>query len=351
MKALLCEKFGHYRDLRYCDVDPPELQPGQVRIAVHYATAGFGQTVVIAGKYQRKPPLPFVPGTEAAGVVLDVAPGVTGFEPGDRVTASLDWGGYAQIAVASASTTWHVPDGIALETAASVPLTYGTAYAALHWRARLKAGDTVLVYGAAGGVGLPAIEVARLAGAQVIAVAGSPDRARAAQDHGAHHAIVHRDNGGDGNDGDGNGEDTLSKKVLAATGGRKVDVVFDSVGGKFFDEALRCIQPEGRILLIGFASNDVPQIPANILLVKNIEVIGFWFGLYLGWGPVDQRELYQARLRALMDVLFAHVAAGELKPTSSVVFPLPRLADAFDEVLARRALGRALVRVVDEAGT
>jgi NADPH2:quinone reductase len=342
MKALLCEKFGQYRDLRYCEIDPPQLDAGQVRFAVHYATAGFGQTVVIAGKYQRKPPLPFVPGTEAAGVVLEVAPDVTRFRPGDRVTASLDWGGYAEQAVASASTTWHVPDGVPLETAASVPLTYGTAYAALHWRARLRPGETVLVYGAAGGVGLPAVEVARLAGAQVIAVAGSPERAHVAKEHGAHHVIVHRD---------GAGDDSLASQVFAATGGRKVDVVFDSVGGKFFDAALRCIRPEGRILLIGFASNDIPQIPANILLVKNAEVIGFWFGLYLGWGPVDERELYQERLRGLMDTLFAHVGAGELKPTSSVIYPLPRLADAFDEVLARRAVGRALVRVVDAPDT
>ncbi|NML43332.1 NADPH:quinone oxidoreductase family protein [Ramlibacter sp. G-1-2-2] len=336
MKALLCRQFGHYRDLDFCDVDPPALQPGHVRIAVHYATAGYGQTVVIAGKYQRKPPLPFVPGTEASGVVLEAAPDVTAFKPGDRVAASLDWGAYGEQAVATAATTWHVPDAIPLEVAATVPLTYGTAYAALHWRARLQPGETVLVYGAAGGVGLPAVEIARLAGARVIAVAGSAERAQVAREHGAHEVVVHRA---------GEGEAPLSAKVLAATGGRKVDVVFDPVGGSFFDEALRCIRPEGRIVLIGFASNEVPRIPGNILLVKNAEVIGFWFGLYLGWGQVDERAQYQERLRQLMDKLFAHVAAGDLKPTSSVIYPLPRLADAFDEVLARRAVGRALVQV------
>ena len=339
MKAMMCERYGHYRELKFCDVPPPELKPGHLRIAVHYATAGYGQTVVIAGRYQRKPPLPFVPGTEVSGVVMEVAPDVRGFAPGDRVTASLDWGGYAEEAVASAATTWQVPDGIDLGVAATVPLTYGTSYAALHWRARLRAGETLLVYGAAGGVGLPAVEIGRLAGARVIAVAGTPERVQVAREHGADEGILHRDGV------------ELAREGRAANGGHKVDVVFDPVGGHFFDEALRCLQPEGRILVVGFASKQVPQIPANVLLVKNVDIIGFNFGLYLGWGLTDERERYKDRLRALMDTLFTHVAAGELTPTSSVVFPLERLADAFDAVLERRAVGRALVQVAGAIGT
>lgn len=333
MKALVCERHGHYRALSLREVEAPALGPGCVRIEVHYATAGFGQTLVIAGKYQRKPPLPFVPGTEVSGVVLEVAPDVHDFMAGDRVAAALDWGGYAEQAIATASTTWHVPDGVDLATAASVPLTYGTAYAALHWRARLQAGESLLVHGAAGGIGLPAVELGRLAGASVIAVAGSPERLRMALERGAAHGVVH-----------GEGV-ALSSEVLAANGGRKVDVVFDPVGGRLFDEALRCVQPEGRILVLGFASGEVPSIPANILLVKNAEVIGFWFGLYVGWGLTDERERYRERMRDMMQRLFAHVEAGELRPVSSAVFPLERLADAFDAVIERRAVGRALVQL------
>ncbi|MGE4242428.1 NADPH:quinone oxidoreductase family protein [Ramlibacter sp.] len=334
MQGFLCERYGPYRDMRFGELPPPTLRPGCVRIAVHYATAGFGQTLVIAGRYQRKPPLPFVPGTEVSGVVMEVAPDVVGFSPGDRVAAALDWGGFATEAVATAATTWHVPDGVDLATAATVPLTYGTAYAALHWRARLQAGETLLVYGAAGGVGLPAVEVARLAGAEIVAVAGSPDRVRIAMDHGAAHGIVHSQG------------EAMSRQVMGALGGRRVDVVFDTVGGELFDEALRCVQPEGRVLVVGFAGGTIPQIPANILLIKNIDVIGFNFGLYVGWTPLDERERFRDRMRVLMDTLFAHVVAGELKPTSSVVYPLPQLADAFDAVIERRAVGRALVSMV-----
>lgn len=338
MKAYLCEKWVHYSELKLRDdVPPPVLSAGQVRIAVHYATAGFGQTLVIAGKYQRKPPLPFVPGTEISGVVMEVAPDVNGFAPGDRVAAALDWGGYAEEAVATASTTWHVPDSVSLATAASVPLTYGTSYAALHWRGRLQAGDSLLVFGAAGGVGLPAVELGRLADARVIAVAGSDERVQIALDHGAHAGIVH-------------GGDKLSQKVRDLNGGKNVDVVFDPVGGALFDEALRCLKPEGRILVVGFASGNVPQIPANILLVKNAEIIGFNFGLYIGWGLTDEREFYKQRLKDMMDTLFAHVAAGEIKPEASRPFPLHQLADAFDVVIARSAVGRALIQVLPEAG-
>lgn len=337
MKAYLCEKWMHYSELELRDdVAPPVLSAGQVRIAVHYATAGFGQTLVIAGKYQRKPPLPFVPGTEISGVILEVASDVTGFSPGDRVAAALDWGGYAEQAVASASTTWHVPDVVSLATAASVPLTYGTSYAALHWRGRLQAGDALLVYGAAGGVGLPAVELGRLAGARVIAVAGSDARVQIALDRGAHAGIVH-------------GSGQLSQQVRDLNGGKNVDVVFDPVGGALFDEALRCLKPEGRILVVGFASGEIPKIPANILLVKNAEIIGFNFGLYIGWGLTDEREFYRQRLKDMMDTLFGHVAAGELKPESSKPFPLHRLADAFDAVIARTVVGRALIQVAPEA--
>jgi len=270
MKAIWCEKYAHYSELKIADVPPPVLGAGQVRIAVAYCTAGFGQTLVVAGKYQRKPPLPFVPGTEISGRVIEVAPGVTGFKPGDRVAAALDWGGFAQQAVATTATTWHVPDGVSLKNAAAVPLTYGTAWAALHWRGRLKPGE------------------------------------------------------------------------------RNVDVVFDSVGGNLFDQALRCLRPEGRVLIIGFASGKVPQIPANILLVKNAEIIGFYFGQYIGWGLTDEREFYRERLREMMATLFGHVLAGDFKPPTADVYPMEQLTAAFDGVTGHRAVGRTLIEVGGE---
>jgi NADPH2:quinone reductase len=336
MKAIWCEKYAHYSELKIADVPPPQLGAGQVRIAVAYCTAGFGQTLVVAGKYQRKPPLPFVPGTEISGRVIEVGPGVTGFKPGDRVAAALDWGGFAEQTVATTATTWHVPDGISLKTAAAVPLTYGTAWAALHWRGRLTSGETLLVYGASGGVGVPAVEVGRLAGAKVIAVAGNPQRVQNAVDHGAHVGLLHND-----------GAD-LGQRVRQANGGRNVDVVFDPVGGNLFDEALRCLRPEGRVLIIGFASGKVPQIPANILLVKNAEIIGFNFGLYIGWGLTDEREFYRDRLREMMDTLFGHVLAGTFKPPTADVFPMEQLTAAFDGVTGHRAVGRTLIEVGGE---
>lgn len=336
MKAIVCEKWVHYSELTIQEVTPPTLAAGQVRIAVHFATAGFGQTLVIAGKYQRKPPLPFVPGTEISGVVMEVAPGVTAFAPGDRVAAGLDWGGYAEEAVASVATTWHVPNNVSLEVAASVPLTYGTAYAALHWRGRLQAGETLLVYGAAGGVGLPAVQLGRLAGAHVLAVAGSQKRLEIAKSFGAHAGVIH-------------GEGVLSQQVRHCNCGRNVDLVFDPVGGALFDEALRCLKPEGRILVVGFASGEVPKIPANILLVKNAEIIGFNFGLYLGWGPTDEREHYREKLRIMMQTLFAHVASGELQPVPFTSYPLSQLTEAFDSVIGRRAVGRAVIRIAPDA--
>ena len=336
MKAVVCDKWTHYSGLTIQDIAPPILSAGQVRIAVHFATAGFGQTLVIAGKYQRKPPLPFVPGTEISGVILEVAPGVTEFAPSDRVVAGLDWGGFAQEAVAMVATTWHVPDAVSLEVAANIPLSYGTAYAALHWRGRLQAGETMLVYGAAGGVGLPAVQLGRLAGAHVIAVARNDERLSIAMAHGAHAGIVH-------------GGDKLSQQVRAVNGGRNVELVFDSVGGKLFDEALSCLKPEGRILLVGFASGEVPQIPANLVLVKNAEIIGFNFGFYIGWGLTDEREVYKDRLRDMMRILFAHVANGELKPVSSRPYPLEQLTEAFDSVIERRSVGRALVQIVPDS--
>jgi NADPH:quinone reductase len=333
MRAMICDRLEGYRGLECRSLPRPTMKPGCVRIAVHHAAVGFGESLRLAGKYQRKLPLPFIPGTEVAGIVTEVADDVRGFAAGDRVAAALDWGGYAEEAVAASATTWHVPSTVPLATAASVPLTYGTSHAALHWRAGLRPGQTLVVYGAAGGVGLSAVEVGRQAGAHVIAVAGSQERVRIACEHGAHAGLLHADG------------DRLGERIVEANGGRKVDVVYDPVGGRLFDEALRCLRPEGRVVVVGFASGEVPRIAANLLLVKNIEVIGFNFGLYIGWGLTDEREFYRDRLQEMMATLFGQVAAGALRPQSGQVFPLERAVEAFDCVIERRSLGRVLLEI------
>ncbi|MDQ8732797.1 NADPH:quinone oxidoreductase family protein [Bradyrhizobium sp. LHD-71] len=332
MKALLCERWAHYSELKLVDAPKPVLKPGQVRIAVSHATAGFGQTLVVAGKYQRRPPLPFVPGTEVAGVVREVASDVTAFKPGDRVVAALDWGGYAEEAVATALTTWPVPDGVDLADAVNVPLSYGTSYAALHWRARIRSGETLIVFGAAGGVGLAAVAIGKAAGARVIAVAGSQERIDLAIRHGAAEGVIH-------------GSGDLGRQLKELSGGRGADIVFDPVGGLLFDQALKCTAPEGRILVIGFASGTIPQIPANLLLVKNIEVIGFNLGLYIGWTPVDERVRHAARMAEMVQTLFALIRRGELPPLHADQYPLEDFVRAFDTVVARRSTGRVVLKI------
>jgi NADPH:quinone reductase len=333
MRAVLCERWCDYRDLTVTDaLPPPQLRPGHVRIAVKYATAGFGEALIVAGKYQRKPPLPFVPGNDVAGIVTEVAEDVSDFAVGDRVVATLDWGAYAEEAVAPIITTWHVPDAVELAEAVGLPLGYGTSYAALHWRGRIKAGETLVVFGAAGGVGSTAVQIGHLAKARVIAVAGTEERVQAAIKKGADFGIVH-------------GSDGLGGRIKELNGGRGVDIVYDPVGGPLFDQALRCIAPEGRILVIGFASGKVPSIPAKILLVKNAEVIGFDFGCCVGWGLIDARLVYAGRVKEMMSTLFSHITAGDLKPETNVRYRLDDFVAAFDAVRQHRALGRVILEI------
>lgn len=332
MRAVVCDSFEGHRSLRQAEVDAPALRAGCVRIAIRHATVGFAISLVTAGKYQRKPPLPFIPGTEIAGVVTEVARDVQRFRPGDRVAAIIDWGGFAQQAVAATENVWHVPEGVDLAIACCVPATYGTAYASLHWRGRIQASESVLVFGAAGGVGLAAVEVARLADAHVIAVARSAERLDLAREHGAHEGFL-------------NDTPELGRLLKQRNEGRGIDLVFDPVGGAAFEEALRCTAPEGRILVVGFASGTIPQIPANILLVKNIEVIGVNMGLYSGWTPIDERKRHAPRMRSMMDTLFAHLAAGRLRPEVSATYPMAQAVEAIDAVLARRSSGRVLLDI------
>lgn len=330
MRAVVCEEWCDYHDLKFKEISTPELKPGCVRIRIKYAGVGLAVSLFVSGKYQRKPPLPFVPGTEVAGIVTEVAPGVQHIKPGDQVVAILDWGGFAEEAIATAETVYPLPEGLELSTAVSLPLTYGTSYGALHWRANISPGKTLLVHGAAGGVGLAAVELGRLAGARVIATASTEEKLNMAREHGADHGIL-------------SGSTDLVKTVKELTGGYGADIIYDPVGGDLFDSSLRCIAPEGKIIIIGFASGRIPSVTTNILLVKNAELIGYNFGYYIGWGLTDERKRYEKRMRDMMNELFNAALAGQVRPTVSMRYPLERFVDGIDAVMERRSIGRVLL--------
>lgn len=333
MRALVCHKFGDYHTaVKVEDVPEPALPPRGVRIAVDYAAVSFAMSLWIAGKYQRIPPLPFTPGTEVTGTVIETAPGVTACKPGDKVLALLDWGAYAEQVCATDYTVYRLPEGIDSGNALHLGISYGTAYGGLAWRANLRAGETLLVLGASGAVGLAAVELGKAMGARVIGAAGGAAKCAQAKAHGAEVAI-------DYNAGD------FREAIRVATSGCGVDCVFDPVGGDYFDPALRSLAPEGRLVVIGFASGKIPQVAANLLLVKNISVLGFNFGTYVGWSPGDGRERHEPRVRAAYAQIFRWCVEGRLSPVLAETFPLERYADAQDAVMSRRALGKVALKL------
>ena len=306
-----------------------------MRIAVEAASISFATSLWVAGKYQHKPPLPFVPGGEFVGTVIACAPDARRFRPGDRVLAVSGWGGYAEEAVVTEHTVYPLPAGIDAGAALHLATSYATAYGALVWRARIASGETLLVLAAAGGVGLAAVEVGRVLGATVVAAAGGAEKCAIALAHGAQAAIDYRS-------GD------LRAEIRRATDGRGVDVVFDPVGGASFDAALRSLAPGGRHVVIGFAAGSIPQIPANILLVKNIAVLGFNIGMWYGWSANDERAKHEAEMRDWRSRASSPgTREGRLQPLVSKVYPLARFAEAQDAVLERRSVGKVVLQIKD----
>ena len=322
MRAILCREYGSIDNLAVADVPEPPLGAGQVCIDVHAAGVNFGEMLMVLGQYQEKPPVPFTPGFEVAGVIRAVGDGVKSLKPGDRVMAALPWGGYAEVAVAAADATFSIPPTMDFVTAAGFPIAYGTAYGAFAWRAKLKPGESVLVLGAAGGVGLAAVEVAAAMGAIVIAAAGGAEKCAVTQAHGAAHAIDYR-------------REDLRERVRVLTEGRGVDVVFDPVGGDAFAQALRSTAWGGRILVIGFAAGSVPQIPANHVLVKNVDIMGFLWGSYRKRRP----ELLAPALARLV----AWYAEGRLRPVVSHRLKLADAAKAYRLLRERKATGKIVL--------
>jgi NADPH2:quinone reductase len=330
MRALVCESWREFDALEPKEIPPPPMRPGAVRLRVAAAGVSFATQLVVAGKYQRRPPLPFVPGTEAVGTVLECAPDVPDPPPpGTRVFAVLDWGAMAEEAVVDAIHVVPLPDGLPLEPAVALPISYPTAAAALIWRARLEPGQWVLVQGAAGGVGLAAVEVAKALGARVIARCGAAKRALP-RSRGAEAVL--------------DSAAPFRDAVRGITGGEGVAAVVDTLGGEAFDEGLRCLGDGGTLLTLGYAAGAIPQLPVNLLLLKNIAVAGLNWGTYVGWSPGDGRERHAARVRALWDRLLGWWGAGAIRPEVHAAFPLDRFREAMAEVRGRHAAGRVVLR-------
>jgi NADPH:quinone reductase len=323
MLALVCRALTGLDGLSLEEVPAPEPGPGEVRVRVRAAGLNFADTLVINGRYQERPPLPFVPGMEIAGVVEACGEGA-GLAPGERVLATLAHGGFAEAAVAAVTDVVRLPDAVDDVAAASLPMAYGTAYGALCWSGRLQPGETLMVHGAGGGVGLAAVECGHALGATVIATARGKAHLDAARAHGADHLI------------DTASED-VRERALALTGGRGVDVILDPIGGELFSASLRAVAWEGRILVIGFASGEIPQIPANRLLLRNAGAIGFY------WGGYRKRD--PARVRACLEELLRWCAQGRIRPHASDVLPLAKARDALELLLARRSTGKVVLRM------
>lgn len=322
MKAVLCKHYGPPSDLVVEEVPSLRAGEGQVVVAVHACGVNFPDTLIIEGKYQFKPALPFSPGAEVAGVVKEVGPGVTRFKPGDRVIAATTWGGYAQEALAQAERVIRMPEGMAFETAAAFLLTYGTSHHALKDRGELKAGETVLVLGAAGGVGLAAVEIAKAMGARVIAAASTDEKLAVCREHGADETINYS-------------TEDLRGRLKAIAGERGVDVVYDPVGGALSEAALRSMAWRGRFLVIGFAAGDIPKVPLNLPLLKGCSIVGVFLGGFMRAEP----ERSEAELRELV----AWIGEGKLHPRVHAVYPLERAADAMHDVTSRKVIGKVVL--------
>src|SRR5688500_347439 len=322
MKAILCKQFGPPDSLVFEEVASPRAGPGEVVVSVKAASVNFPDVLIIQNKYQFKPPLPFSPGSELAGVVKAAGAGVSAFRPGDKVIAFTTYGAFAEEVKTEATRLLPLPQGMDFASGAAFLLTYGTSDHALRDRAALKAGETLLVLGAAGGVGLAAVEIGRALGARVIACASSDDKLAVCREHGADATINYA------------GED-LRERIKVLTDGRGVDVIYDAVGGPYTEPAFRSIAWRGRHLVVGFAAGDIPKLPLNLALLKGASVVGVF------WGDFARRE--PARFADSVRQLAEWYAAGKLRPHVSETFPLEKAAEALKLMAARKVKGKVVL--------
>ncbi|WP_312477853.1 NADPH:quinone oxidoreductase family protein [Stutzerimonas nitrititolerans] len=325
MKAVLCKAFGPAENLVVEDLDSPQIKKGEVLLDVHAAGVNFPDTLIIEGKYQFKPPFPFSPGGEAAGVVAAVGEKISHLKVGDRVMALTGWGSFAEQVAVSGQNVLPIPAEMDFTTAAAFSMTYGTSMHALKQRANLQPGETLLVLGASGGVGLAAVEIGKAMSARVIAAASTNEKLEIARKAGADELINYS-------------EASLRERLKELTDGQGVDVIYDPVGGKLFEEAFRSIAWNGRMLVVGFAAGgEIPALPANLPLLKGASLIGVFWGAFAQRQPQDNAANFKQ--------LFAWYAEGKLRPLVSQTFALEQAAEAIDTLGQRKAVGKLVVKV------
>ncbi|MBR0913582.1 NADPH:quinone oxidoreductase family protein [Bradyrhizobium japonicum] len=324
MKAVLCNSFTGPADLRLGEIATPRPAGDEILIDVHAASVSFMDQLLVSGLYQMRPPTPFVPGTEASGVVVAVGDKVTMFAPGDRVACSAWTGGYAERMIAKESKSVRLPDGVAFEAAATVLHNYGTAYYALVERARAQRGETLFVTGAAGGVGLAAVDLGRHLGLRVIAGVGSDDKTDLVRGYGASEVINYR-------------SEDLRNRIKSITSGDGIDIGFDNVGGAIFEQMARLMRWDGRLMPIGFTSGEIPQIPMNLPLLKNYAIIGVFVG---AWA-----EKFSAEAARMNDTLMQLLADGKIRPHIDRVLPLQEAGDAMRALANRTVQGRIVLKI------
>jgi len=323
MKAMMCKAHGTPESLVLEDLPSPPMGSGDVRIGVHACGVNFPDLLIIKGEYQIKPAFPFAPGGEVAGEVLEVGADVTSLRVGDRVMCLVGVGGYVDEVVIHESRCMKLPSTMDYATGAGFSMTYGTSYYALAQCAEMKPGETLLIHGATGGVGTATVEIGKLMGANIIATGGNDEKLKKLQEaYGVEH-VINYNNG------------PFKDQVKALTNGQGADVIYDAVGGDVFDQSLRCINWNGRLLVVGFASGRIPSAPANMLLIKNCKLVGVF------WGAFAAR--YPEVNKANFEQMFRWHEEGKLKPIVSQTFPLARAADAMNAIAKRTVIGKAVL--------
>lgn len=323
MQAIQCVEWGGPEKLVLAELPVPEPKVGEVRIRIAAAGVNFPDALIVQKKYQLQPPLPFTPGTEVAGTIDSVGEGVNQLKPGDRVIAFVGIGGFAEFVCTPAALAVPIPPGVENDVAAAFTLTYATSHHALFDRGQLKAGETLLVLGAGGGVGLAAVELGKIAGARVIAAASTDEKLAAAREHGADDVINYSTT-------------DLREAMKSLTAGKGADVIYDPVGGPLTEAALRSIAWRGRLLVVGFAQGEIPQIAANLLLLKGASAVGVF------WGEFAKRE--PGRNSAMLTELFTWLGERKLRPHVSRAYPLAEAPQALEALLARKAVGKLVLK-------
>ena len=322
MKAIVCKNFGPIRDIQYKEVDEPNLNEESILIKVNSVGVNFPDGLLVQGKYQLKPETPFIPGMEVAGEVIGLRSKDTNFEVGDRVAALSQLNGYAEKAVVKTSSTFKIPENMSYDDACALLCAYGTSHYALKQRGNLKKGETLVVLGASGSTGIAAIQIGKIMGAKVIAVASNSEKQKIAEENGADLSI---------------GYDNLKEKLKEISNGKGIDVIFDPVGGDTFDTIARTMARKGRLLVIGFASGSIPKLAVNLALVKEFSVVGVFWGAWTAMFPAENEKNFQE--------LFNLYAEGKINPEISDRFSLADSAAAIAHLKDRKAKGKVIIDV------